>query len=390
MESGDVPGDESVERDLVFLGLVGMMDAPRADAIQALSNCREAGIHAVMITGDHKLTATAVAAEMGLMQEGDEARTGEDVEAMSDAELLDAVERIRVYARVSPHHKVRIVNAWREKGHVVAMTGDGVNDAPALRRADIGVAMGVTGTDVAKEAADMVLTDDNFASIVQAVQEGRGIFDNIRKFVGYLLSANAGELMVMFSATILLGRPEFLPFLFPIQILWINLVTDGLPALALGVDPVEEDVMKRPPRPPRESPLNRTVVFGVLMVGGLLTVGSFLLYLWESSNGAGDAERIRTSVFTMIVVFELLFVFSIRALHTPLHRSKPFSNPWLVVAVLASLLLQLMVLYIPSLQGLFKVEPLGAMGWLRIIVVCTGLMTAFEIWKAVFLRRIAR
>src|SRR2546427_2665390 len=247
---GDVPPlkEETLETDLTFLGLAGMMDAPRSDAIEAIRRCKKAGIRVVMITGDHKLTAMAVAREMGILGEGDRALTGEELEKMSDEELVREVTHIRVYARVAPEHKMRIVDAWKKAGHIVAMTGDGVNDAPALKRSNLGVAMGITGTDVAKESADMVLTDDNFASIVAAVEGGRGIYENIRKFVAFLLSANAGEVLIMFIATLAIADPNFLPFFAPVQLLWINLVTDGLPALALGVDPYPTDIMDRPPR----------------------------------------------------------------------------------------------------------------------------------------------
>src|SRR5438445_215705 len=232
---GNVPPLEegALENELTFLGLAGMMDAPRMDAMDAIQRCKKAGIRVVMITGDHKLTAMAVAREMGILGEGDRAMTGEELEKVSDEELVREVDRIRVYARVSPEHKMRIVDAWKKAGHIVAMTGDGVNDAPALKRSNLGVAMGITGTDVAKESADMVLTDDNFASIVSAVEEGRGIYENIRKFVAFLLSANAGEVLIMFIATLAIADPNFLPFFAPVQLLWINLLTYGLPARAL-------------------------------------------------------------------------------------------------------------------------------------------------------------
>src|SRR5947208_2866882 len=261
--SGDVPPltETALETDLTFLGFAAMMDAPRADAIEAIRRCKKAGIRVVMITGDHKLTAMAIAREMGIPEEGESAVTSEGPEKLSDEELLRQVERIRVYARVAPDHKMRIVDAWKKAGHIVAMTGDGVNDAPALKRANLGVAMGITGTDVAKESADMVLTDDNFASVVAAVEEGRGIYENIRKFVAFLLSANAGEVLIMFIATIAIADPAFLPFFAPVQLLWINLVTDGLPALALGVDPYPTDIMDRPPRNPKEGVLSRDIVF---------------------------------------------------------------------------------------------------------------------------------
>ncbi|MFQ5838914.1 MAG: cation-translocating P-type ATPase [Thermoplasmata archaeon] len=377
--------EEVVERDLVFLGLVGMMDAPRKDAVEAVAECKRAGIQVVMITGDHKLTAVAVAREMGIIEEEDGALTGEELERMDDEELYSVADRVRVYARVSPHHKVRIVDALKHEGHIVAMTGDGVNDAPALKRADIGVAMGITGTDVAKEASDMILTDDNFASIVRAIEEGRGIFDNIRKFVGYLLSANAGEVLVMFLATMIFVQHEFLPFLEPIQLLWINLVTDGLPALALGVDPVAKDIMGRPPRSPKESPLNREVAGVVLAVGLVMAIAALFAFQWQvfgRGDGSADVvERGRTTVFTLIVVFELFFVFSIRSLREPIHRTGPLSNPWLVVAVLASLVLQLLVIYVPILQIPFKTTPLALDDWLLIIFLSILLIVGFEAWK---------
>jgi Ca2+-transporting ATPase len=378
--------EDVVERDLVFLGLVGMMDAPREDAIQAVADCKKAGIKVVMITGDHKLTAVAVAKEMGIIEEGEEALTGTELEAMDDERLYEVADGVSVYARVSPHHKVRIVDALKRRGHIVAMTGDGVNDAPALKRADIGVAMGITGTDVAKEASDMILTDDNFASIVRAIEEGRGIFDNIRKFVGYLLSANAGEVLVMFLATMIFIQPQFLPFLEPIQLLWINLVTDGLPALALGVDPVARDVMNRPPRHPKESPLNREVIVAVVGVGIAMAIASLFAFQWQVFGGGlseESVERGRTTVFTLIVMFELVFVFSIRSLREPVHRSSPFSNPWLIVAVLASLLLQLLVIYVPVLQVPFKTSPLGLEDWLLIILLSALIILVFEAGKVI-------
>ncbi len=378
--------EDVVEREMTFLGLVGMMDAPRSDAIEAITQCRGAGIDVVMITGDHKLTAVAVAKEMGIMQEGDEALTGAELERLDDNALYEAADRTKVYARVSPHHKVRIVDALKRRGHIVAMTGDGVNDAPALKRADIGVAMGITGTDVAKEASDMVLTDDNFASIVRAVEEGRGIFDNIRKFVGYLLSANAGEVLVMFLATLILVRQELLPFLEPIQLLWINLVTDGLPALALGVDPVARNIMERPPRPPKESPLSREVVVVVVAVGVVLALASLGAFQWQMLTHGETGEGVeigRTTVFTLIVVFELFFVFSIRSLREPLHRSGPFSNPWLIVAVVASFLLHLMVIYVPVFQVPFKTIALGVGDWLRLLLFAILLIVAFEVSKVI-------
>src|SRR5947209_2351414 len=311
---GEVPPltEETLEIDLTFLGLAGMMDAPRSDAIDAIRRCKKAGIRVVMITGDHKLTAMAVAREMGILEDGYRALSGEELEKLSDAELVREVERIRVYARVAPEHKMRIVDAWKKAGHIVAMTGDGVNDAPALKRSHLGVAMGITGTDVAKESADMVLTDDNFASIVAAVEEGRGIYENIRKFVAFLLSANAGEVLIMFIATLAIADPNFLPFFAPVQLLWINLVTDGLPALALGVDPYPTDIMDRPPRNPKEGVLSRDILFLIIVVSAILTVGTLGVFFLELQEGA-DATRARTVAFTTIVFFELFLVFAMRS-----------------------------------------------------------------------------
>ena len=265
---------------MTFLGLVGMIDPPRPEAAEAIQICREAGIKPVMITGDHPLTAQAVARELGLMT-GGRAVTGAEMDAMDPAELTRELQKIDVFARVSPAHKLQIVTALQEAGHLVAMTGDGVNDAPALKKADIGVAMGITGTDVSKEAADMTLTDDNFASIVAAVEEGRGVFGNIKKYLMYLLSSNVGEMFLMAGAT-LAGLP--LP-LSAVQLLYVNLVTDGLPALALAVDPPESDLMKRPPRDPRTGIFTRPVVT-LIMAGGLWsTVVNLGLFVWALNAG---------------------------------------------------------------------------------------------------------
>ncbi|MFQ5907928.1 MAG: cation-translocating P-type ATPase [Thermoplasmata archaeon] len=387
--------EDVVERDLVFLGLVGMMDAPRPDAIDAVLQAKRSGIRSVMITGDHRLTAQAVAREMGILEEGDETLTGAELERLTDDGLYGVADEVQVYARVSPHHKVRIVDALKRGKHVAAMTGDGVNDAPALKRADIGVAMGITGTDVAREASDMVLTDDNFASIVNAVKEGRGIFDNIRKFVGYLLSANAGEVMVVFLGVLLFVQPELVPFMLPIQILWINLVTDGLPALALGVDPIAEDIMDRPPKPANESPLNREVavaIVGVGLLAGVLGIfGVQLVIAGQPSPLAHDVvARARTVVFTFIVVFELLFVFSIRALRHPLPLSRPLANRWLILAVGASFLLQLLVIYLPPLQGPFGTIGLGVSEWLLILGLAALVIVLFEAGKLIHIALLRR
>ncbi len=379
---GDVPPlkEETLDTDLTFLGLAGMMDAPRSDAIEAIRRSKKAGIQVVMITGDHKLTAMAVAREMGILGERDRALTGEELEKMSEEELVREVTHIRVYARVAPEHKMRIVDAWKKAGHIVAMTGDGVNDAPALKRSDLGVAMGITGTDVAKESADMVLTDDNFASIVAAVEEGRGIYENIRKFVAFLLSANAGEVLIMFIATLAIADPNFLPFFAPVQLLWINLVTDGLPALALGVDPYPTDIMDRPPRNPKEGVLSRDIVFLIVVVSAILTVGTLGVFFLELREGA-DATRARTVAFTTIVFFELFLVFAMRSPRQTIWQIGLFTNTKLIVAVLASMALQVAVIYTPFLHGVFQTEPLTALDWLETVLISFTAFAFVEVLK---------
>jgi len=375
---GEVPPltEETLEIDLTFLGLAGMMDAPRSDAIDAIRRCKKAGIRVVMITGDHKLTAMAVAREMGILEDGYRALSGEELEKLSDA------ERIRVYARVAPEHKMRIVDAWKKAGHIVAMTGDGVNDAPALKRSDLGVAMGITGTDVAKESADMVLTDDNFASIVAAVEEGRGIYENIRKFVAFLLSANAGEVLIMFIATLAIADPNFLPFFAPVQLLWINLVTDGLPALALGVDPYPTDIMDRPPRNPKEGVLSRDILFLIVVVSGILTVGTLGVFFLELREGA-DATRARTVAFTTIVFFELFLVFAMRSPRQTIWQIGLFTNTKLILAVLASMALQVAVIYTPFLHAVFETEPLTLLDWLETVLISFTAFAFVEVLKVV-------
>ncbi|MFQ6107867.1 MAG: cation-translocating P-type ATPase [Thermoplasmata archaeon] len=373
--------EETVETDLIFLGMVAMMDLPRRDAIEAIAKSKKAGIKIVMITGDHKLTAEAIARQMKMVEDDYLVVTGVDLEKMSDEELEERVESIAVYARVSPEHKIRIVSALKKRGHVVAMTGDGVNDAPALKKADIGIAMGITGTDVAKESADMVLTDDNFASIVKATEEGRGIYDNIRKFVAYLLSANAGEVLVMFIATLVFADPALLPFLIPIQILWINLVTDGLPALALGVDPIPSDIMERKPRDPEERPINREMFYLIIGVGFIMLIGTLGIFYVERRLGSSIAEA-RTIAFTTLVMFQLFFVFSVRSPRLPLYRVGFLTNKKLILAVLVSLLLQLIVVYVPQLHPVFETTSLGLLHWVAILLVSSSVLLIIESYKA--------
>jgi Ca2+-transporting ATPase len=340
--------ESKAEKDLIFLGLVGIIDPPRKEVKEAIEKCKQAGIKPVMVTGDHKLTATAIAKEIGLMEEGEEVLTGEEIESMGEEELEERIEKISVYARVAPEQKLRIVKAFKKKGHVVAVTGDGINDAPALKRADIGVAMGIKGTDVAKEASDMVLLDDNFATIVNAVEEGRGIYDNIRKFVRFLLGVNFAEIALI-TVSILLGLP--LPLL-PLQILWINLVTDGLPALALSADPYEKDLMKRKPRNPKHDILHGMLLF-ILIATLVNLLAEMLIFIWGLSSGY-SLEKVRTMVFSTAVFFELFFVLNCRSENKSVFKKGISDNKKLLLALLASFILQLLAIYFPPFQQVFK------------------------------------
>jgi Ca2+-transporting ATPase len=367
------PTVEQVEEDLVFSALLAMKDPPRPEAKEAIAIARGAGLEVVMITGDHRDTAVAIAKELELYRDGDIALTGQELDKISDQELRDMVENIRVYARVSPEHKLRIVGAWRSRGHIVAMTGDGVNDAPALKEADIGIAMGITGSDVSKEASDMILTDDNFASIVSAVEEGRAIFDNIRRFIHFLLSCNVGELLTMFLA-VLLGMP--LPLL-PIQILWINLATDSLPALALGMEPAEPGIMERPPRPTSEGVITRgaAVMMGYQgLIMGLLTLGAFALEYYVVGGGV---ERARVMAFSTCILAQKVHAFNVRSNRYSVFQLGLFTNRWLVAAVAVVILCGLPVVYLPVLQPIFKTMPLTAQDWA--IVIGLGLVPLFVV-----------
>lgn len=374
--------DKTIERDLVLVGLMAMIDPPRDEARQAIADCRRAGIRTVMITGDHKNTAVAIARSLNFFPADALALTGEELDRIDDQELTFKVDRVSVYARVSPEHKLRIVKAWRRRGAIVAMTGDGVNDAPAVKEADIGVAMGITGTDVTKEVADMVVTDDNFASIVAAVEEGRGIYDNIKKFVHYLLSCNAGEILVMFLAA-LIGWP--LPLL-PIQILWVNLVTDGLPALALGMDPVEPGIMSRPPRK-KDEPVVPVGRAGLMLLQGtfiaicVLAAFSFVLYV----EGEGLA-RARTAAFIVLSCAQLFHSLNCRS-QVRSFFTGVLANPWLIMAVKFSFALQMMVVYYPPLQIIFKTEALGLNDWLLVIALSSLPLWGMELVKLINIKK---
>ena len=356
--------DSNLESNLIFVGLAGMIDPPRPEAVKAIRTCKQAGIIPVMITGDHQATAQAIAEEMGLLDNDRIVLTGEQLDMLSHKELENAVERVAVYARVSPQHKLRIVKALKAIGHVVAMTGDGVNDAPAVKEADIGVAMGKTGTDVTKEASAMVLADDNFATIVAAVEEGRAIYDNIRKFIRYLLSCNVGEVLTMFLAA-LAGLP--LPLL-PIQILWVNLVTDGLPAMALGVDNADKDIMLRSPRHPKESIFSQGLSKKIAARGFQIGLGTLIVFTIGIWLGDGQLEIARTMAFSTLVFSQLFHVFDCKSERHTLFEVGIFSNMLLVAAVAISVTMQLSVIYLPFLQPIFKTVPLNAFHWMIILL----------------------
>lgn len=360
--------EDKIETDLVFVGLAGMIDPPRKEAKRAVATCRNAGIKTVMITGDHKITAKAVAEELKIFRKDDLILTGNDLDNLSDKEFKKIVNKVAVYARVSPKHKLRIVKALKNHGHIVAMTGDGVNDAPAVKEADIGVSMGISGTDVTKESSSMILGDDNFATIVSAVEEGRAIYDNIRKFIRYLLSCNVGEVLTMFFAT-LIGLP--LPLL-PIQILWVNLVTDGLPAMALGIDPADQDIMNRRPRHPKESIFAHGLSRRIMVRGSLICFGTLLVFVLGFYMNNLDLKTARTMAFSALVFSQLFHVFDCRSERYSIFEVGIFTNPFLVGAVSLSVLMHLSVIYLPFLQPIFKTEALGFMDWAVIICISGG------------------
>jgi P-type Ca2+ transporter type 2C len=382
--------DQRVEQDLVFAGLIGMIDPPRPEAKDAVARAQGAGIRLLMITGDHPRTAAVIAQELGITADG-RAITGAEFDGVSADERARAVGEISVYARVNPEHKLRIVDALRATGAVVAMTGDGVNDAPALKRADIGIAMGIAGTDVSKEAADMVLADDNFASIVAAVEEGRAIFGNIRKFLRYLLSSNVGEVLTMFFGVLLARQIGLqaesggvvLPLL-ATQILWINLVTDGPPALALGVDPADEGLMRQPPRPAGEGVLTRQMWRGIIFVGTIMAAGT--LFVLDASlpgglvEGAGSLAHAQTMAFTTLMLCQIFNVINARSDERSAFAHL-FANAWLWAAVLGSVLLQIVVVYVPFLQRAFGTVALNSADWMFCTAVASSVLWLRELSK---------
>ena len=402
-EIDHVPSKEemqTMENDLIFIGMVGMIDPAREEAKKAVEKCKTAGIKTVMITGDHKITATAIAKKLGILENEEEAITGLELEQMSDEELEKNVRKYSVYARVSPEHKVRIVRAWQKNGEIVAMTGDGVNDSPALKTADIGCAMGIVGTDVAKEAADVILTDDNFATIVSAVEEGRRIYDNILKVIQFLLSSNVGEIVVLFLAT--LCTPLFakwfgitdithLEILLPIHILWINLVTDSLPALALAFDPANADIMRRKPAKPNQGVFTKGMTWRVIYQGvmiGLLTLAAFMIGLATTNTPIDgltlDESKIevgQTMAFVTLALSELVHVFNIRDNKKSIFKTKVFNNTKLIWAILASAALMIVILAVPALRTIFSIPVLPTQNILELVGLILAPLVIVEIFK---------
>ncbi len=391
--------DERVEQELVFAGLIGMIDPPRPEARDAVARARRAGIRALMITGDHPRTAAVIAQELGISSDG-RAVTGAELERMPPELAAATVAEMSVYARVNPEDKLRIVDALRRRGAVVAMTGDGVNDAPALKKADIGVAMGITGTDVSKEAADMILADDNFATIVAAVEEGRAIFANIRKFLRYLLSSNIGEVMTMFFGVVLakqiglqISRDAVVLPLLATQILWINLLTDGPPALALGVDPAEDGLMEQPPRPVGEGVVTRRMWRGIIFVGVIMAAGT--LFVLDATvpggfiDGRGDLRYAQTMAFTTLMLFQMFNVVNARS-DVQSAFVHLFTNGWLWAAIGGSVALQALVVYVPFLQRAFGTVGLSAGDWLFCVAVASSVLWLREASKLIARARSGR
>jgi Ca2+-transporting ATPase len=377
---------EETEKDLTFVGLMGMIDPPRPEVLEAVKLAAGAGLKSVMVTGDYRDTAEAIAGEIGLLTPGGLVLTGADLDRMSEEELAAQADRVDVCCRVSPAHKTKIVDALKARGHIVAMTGDGVNDAPALKRANIGVAMGITGTDVSKEAADMVLTDDNFASIVAAIEQGRIIYSNIRKFVYFLLACNVGEILIVFGA-MLMGFPIPLK---PIQLLYLNLVSDGAPALALGMEKGEPDTMTQPPRPPKEPVINRDMAIGIAVVAVVDAIAILTVFYLAMQRFPGDLDHTRTIAFVTLCTSELLRAYTARSEHHSVFSIGVFSNRWMIWATSISFLLVLLIVYVPFLQPFFDTVPLTLEEWLFMAPFFFAAPVAMELVKIYIRSRKAR
>ena len=366
----------SLEKDMDFLGMTAMIDPPREEVIDAIHQCKTAGIKTVMITGDQPLTAKAIAVRLQIIDEGGEAKAGADLDKLGEEEFNEKVKKIFVYARVSPEQKLNIVKALQSTGEFVAMTGDGVNDAPSLKQADIGLAMGITGTDVAKEASDMILLDDNFATIVKAVKEGRRIYENIRKFILYVLSCNLSEILTLFFAPIL----GFAIPLLPIHILWINLVTDGLPGIALVAEPAEEGIMHRPPRPPKENLFAGGLILKIIFSAIVLTLSAIFIQWWAVREGY-DVKTQQTMVFTTLCFVQLGNALSVRAVYHSLFAKGIFANKGMWGTIILTIILQLLIVYIPFLQPVFKTTTLNSNAIEIISLVALASLLCIELMK---------
>lgn len=373
----DSSSAENIENELIYIGMVGMIDPPRPEVKSAIEKCKTAGIKTVMITGDHKITASAIAKALGILENENEAITGADVEKMSEKELEDNVKSISVYARVSPEHKVRIVKAWQKHGDIVAMTGDGVNDAPALKTADIGAAMGIVGTDVSKEAADIILTDDNFATIISAVEEGRRIYDNILKAIQFLISSNIGEIIVLFFATMV----NWVEPLIPIHILWVNLITDSLPALALSFDPAEENIMERSPVPANTGIFTKGMIYRIAYQGGMIGTLTLIAYRIGIHEDPSNIILGQTMAFAVLSLSQLVHVFNIRSKNNSIFKTGIFNNKLLVYAVLCSFVLMLAVLFVPFLQDIFNVVTLSGRDIMIVVILSIVPVVIVELLK---------
>jgi len=373
-----------LDTGLSLLGIVGMIDPPREDALDAIRQCQSAGIQVKMITGDHAVTATAIGAQMGI-GDGSHVLSGHEIETMDDDQLCAVVDQVHIFARSSPEHKLRLVKALQANGHVVAMTGDGVNDAPALKRADVGTAMGQQGTEVAKEAAEMVLIDDNFASIAHAVEEGRTVYDNLKKAILFILPTNGGEAIVIIAA-IAMGRA--LPIT-PVQILWVNMITAVTLALTLAFEPPERGVMQRPPRNTREPILSRFFIWRIIIVSFIMMAGTFGLFIWEREHGAG-VELARTVAVNTLVMFEIFYLFNSRYISAPvLNRAGLLGNRYALAGIGLLLAFQIGFTYQPTLQTLFGTHDLDMPAWGRILLISSSILFLVELEKAV-VRRIVK
>jgi magnesium-transporting ATPase (P-type) len=372
---------QDVEDGLTLLGVVGLIDPPREEAIQAVTTCQSAGIRVKMITGDHALTARAIGAQMGI-GDGRTSVKGVDLEHLDEAQMQSVVSSSDVFARVSPEQKLQLVTALQARGHVVSMTGDGVNDAPALKRADVGVAMGQNGTEVAKEAAEMVLTDDNFASIAHAVEEGRTVYDNLKKSILFILPTNGGEALTIIAA-ILFGR--LLPIT-PAQILWINMITAVTLALTLAFEPAERDVMKRPPRDPQEPLLSGFLIWRIVFVSFILVIGTFGLFLWERGNGA-SIEVARTVAVNTLVMFEIFYLITARYLYAPALTAEGLTgNRYVLYAIVLLIIFQLGFTYLPPMQTLFHTANISLEDWVKIVLIASAVLILVEVEKYILRR----